>query len=346
MKILYAIQGTGNGHISRACNIIPELKKHGHVDVLISGIESSLSLPFSVTYSLYGLSFIFGSKGNVDILSTIKKMKLKQLFHNIQHIPVEKYDIVINDFEPVTAWACKIKKIPCISVSHQAAVIHPKAPRPKRTDVFGNLILRYYAPAKIRYGIHFIPYDSTIFSPVIRNEIRQTNISNNGHYTVYLPSYNDSYLCSVFSQLPQVTWHIFSKHSKKIQQHGNVTIHPISHEKFITSLCSCEGIICGAGFETPAEALFLRKKLLVIPMKNQYEQLCNAQALKELDVPVLYSLKNKHIPIIETWTKTSQNICIDIPENTSHIIQTIVSEYNTTQSKIPLYPDNSILSSI
>jgi hypothetical protein len=35
-------------------------------------------------------------------------------------------------------------------------------------------------------------------------------------------------------------------------------------------------------FETPAEALFLGKKLLVIPMTGQYEQECNAAALAAL----------------------------------------------------------------
>jgi UDP:flavonoid glycosyltransferase YjiC (YdhE family) len=32
MKILYAIQGTGNGHIARAFDVIPHLKRHGEVD--------------------------------------------------------------------------------------------------------------------------------------------------------------------------------------------------------------------------------------------------------------------------------------------------------------------------
>ena len=40
MKILYGIQGTGNGHLSRAEEIVPILKKMAHVDVLISGNQS------------------------------------------------------------------------------------------------------------------------------------------------------------------------------------------------------------------------------------------------------------------------------------------------------------------
>lgn len=53
--------------------------------------------------------------------------------------------------------------------------------------------------------------------------------------------------------------------------------------------------MCGAGFETPEEALFLGKKLMVIPIKGQYEQQCNVAALKEMGVPVIKSLKTKHV---------------------------------------------------
>ena len=50
LKILYAVQGTGNGHVTRAIEFIPCFKKHGEVDVLVSGIQSDIELPFKVTY--------------------------------------------------------------------------------------------------------------------------------------------------------------------------------------------------------------------------------------------------------------------------------------------------------
>ena len=53
---------------------------------------------------------------------------------------------------------------------------------------------------------------------------------------------------------------------------------------FNQSLIHCTGIITGGGFETPAEALHLGKKLMAIPIRGQYEQQCNAAALKEMGV--------------------------------------------------------------
>ena len=46
MKILYGIQLTGNGHISRSTIIINKLKSLGHqVDIITSGSGSNLLLP-------------------------------------------------------------------------------------------------------------------------------------------------------------------------------------------------------------------------------------------------------------------------------------------------------------
>ena len=44
MRILYAIQGTGNGHLTRAKEIIPILQQKGTLDILVSGNENNLDL--------------------------------------------------------------------------------------------------------------------------------------------------------------------------------------------------------------------------------------------------------------------------------------------------------------
>ena len=47
MKVLYAVQATGNGHISRAQVLVPILKKFAHVDVLVSGTSADLNTRIS-----------------------------------------------------------------------------------------------------------------------------------------------------------------------------------------------------------------------------------------------------------------------------------------------------------
>ncbi|HBL78313.1 MAG: glycosyl transferase [Bacteroidetes bacterium GWF2_42_66] len=326
MKILYAIQGTGNGHVARATEIVPLLKKMTDTDVLISGIQSDLGLPFEVNYCFYGLSFIFGKRGGVDIAQTIRKSNFGRLLVDIRSVPVEKYDLVINDFEPVSAWACKIKRKPCIGLSHQNAVLHPGVPKPLKRDRFGEFILKNYAPVSEKYGFHFQPVGEHIFTPVIRRRIRNSKVGNKGHFTVYLPAYSDEEIIRVLGAVKDVQWEVFSKHAKGTYGYGNVYIQKVSIEEFGKSFLSCDGILCTAGFETPAEALYLGKKLCVIPMKNQYEQLCNAAFLASMGIKVLPSLSGNEAKI-EEWAKTSEYLHINYPDQTEAILKNILEQY-------------------
>ncbi len=335
MKILYAIQGTGNGHLSRARDIVPILQKKGEVDILVSGIQADVSLPFPIKYQLKGLSFVFGKKGGVDIVSTYLKMDTRELLKDIEKIPIEEYDLIINDFEPVTAWACKQKGLPCISLSHQCAVLSKNAPKPKKKDPLGRTVLKYYAPTTSQYGFHFSNFDKNIFTPVIRQEIRELKPTNNRHYTVYLPAYDDARLLENLKNFKTIQWEVFSKHNKKIIVEDNVIIRPISNEAFIKSMATCAGVLCGAGFETPAEALFLKKKLLVIPMKTQYEQQCNAAALKVMGVPVIKSLKKKHHAVIKDWIEYGKIIPVDYPDITEQIINTLITSHYRKKIYVP-----------
>lgn len=335
MKILYAIQGTGNGHISRARDIIPVLLKLGELDILVSGTESEVELPYSIKYTFKGLSFVFGNKGGIDLLATYKKGKLKRLFEEVKNLPVEDYDLVINDFEPVSAWACRLKNLPCIGLSHQAAVINKKAPRPKKTDIVGMAILKRYAPVTEKYGFHFQEYDKDVFTPVIRSQVRQAEPKNNGHFTVYLPAYSDDRIMRMLELFPDKEWHVFSKKTQKQYTERNIHFYPVNNDAFIESMVNCEGILCGAGFETPAEALFLRKKLMVIPMKGQYEQQCNAAALKGMGVPVIKSLKEKHSEKIKNWIYSNRVISVEYPDNTEQIIAGIISARNVAHETQP-----------
>ena len=324
MKILFAIQGTGNGHLSRARDVYPELAKYGDIDVLISGIQADVDFPYPVKYKCYGMSFIFGKMGGVDMWLTARKLRLAQLITDIRQLPVQDYDLVINDFEPVSAWACKLKKVPCISLSHQCAVLHELAPKPAEHDWKGATVLKYYAPVTAAYGFHFKSFANNIYTPVIRQEIRDITPTNEGHYTVYLPAYDDATLVTHLSQFTEVQWQVFSKHNKQAFTHNNVSIQPIDNTAFIRSMAHSEGVLCGAGFEGPAEALYLGKKVMVVPMLAQYEQQCNAAAIATLGVPVIPQLSAKYYAPIRQWLTTPQAITVHYPDHLSGIVKHII----------------------
>lgn len=321
MKLLYAIQGTGNGHVARALDVVPILKEYGELDIFLSGAQAEIKLPFPIAYTSKGLSFFFGKSGGIDFYKTFKQNSSKEVLREIKKFPAEKYDLIINDFEPISAWSARRKKIPCVALSHQSALLSKKVPHPKHFDPVGEWILNNYAPADASVGFHFARYDNTIYTPVIRKAIREANVTKGEHYTVYLPAYDDRKLVPLLARIPHVRWHIFSKHARKPYHIGRLSVYPVNNEEFVASVVSSRGVLCGAGFETPAEVLFLGKKLMVVPMKRQYEQHYNAAALRERGVSVLKNVKRKRLPEIQSWIESSKKNEIDYPDCTREAIE-------------------------
>ena len=326
MKILYAIQGTGNGHLTRALDVIPELLKKGNLDILVSGSQVDLGLPYPVKYRLPGISFIFGKSGGIDFYRTYAKLNTKGFYNGVRELPVKDYDLVISDFEPVSAWACMRAGKPCVGLSNQVAALHANVPKPERVDRIGKFILQRYSPTSSQYGFHFSKFDSTIFTPIIRRQVRELEVTDLGHYTVYLPAYEDGKLVNKLAQFEDVSWQVFSKHNRRAFSFGNVSVEPIDSEAFLRSMATSAGVLCAAGFGTPSEVLFLQKKLLVIPMKNQFEQACNAAALSHLGVPVMKSLKKKHFPVLRAWIDSGSPLQVNYPDETTSIVERIITE--------------------
>jgi hypothetical protein len=70
----------------------------------------------------------------------------------------------------------------------------------------------------------------------------------------------------------------------------------------------------------------MKKKVLVIPMKQQYEQHCNAAGAADLGIPVIKSLKKKHIHKVETWLNNQQRIEVDFKDDTNSIIDLVLQK--------------------
>ncbi len=334
MRILFAIQGTGNGHLTRARDVYPELCRHAGVDVLISGIQADVEPPFPVKYRLHGASFIFGKKGGISYSATLRMSRPARLLKDVFSLPVRDYDLVVNDFEPVSAWAAKLRRVPCVSLSHQWAVLHPKAPLPDHTDRLGRLVLRRYAPVDGGFGFHFKAFAPGIFTPVIRREVRALRPVDGGHYTVYLPAYDDEALARELSRFRGVRWEVFSKHNKGARTEGAISFRPITNDAFLQSMASASGVLCGAGFEGPAEALYLGKKLLVVPMHGQFEQHCNAAALAGMGVPVVKHLGPKSYDAIWHWIGAGTPIPVHYPDQTGLVVDRLVREWKMSKAAV------------
>jgi uncharacterized protein (TIGR00661 family) len=142
-----------------------------------------------------------------------------------------------------------------------------------------------------------------------------------------LPAYSDETIVKNLSQFPEVKWHVFSKHNKQPFTTGNVSVMKIDNRAFIESMASGAGVLCGAGFEGPAEAMYLGKKVLVIPMLVQYEQHCNAAGAAAMGATVINTLEEKFHPVIKEWLMNGKPINVDYPDITADIIELIMQRH-------------------
>jgi uncharacterized protein (TIGR00661 family) len=326
VKIFYAVQATGNGHIARAIELLPYLKEYGTVDVFLSGNNSSLNVDLPVHFKSKGISLHYTKTGGLDYVKMLKGFSARSVWKEAKALPVENYDCVLIDFESIASLSCRLKKIPCIGFGHQAAFQSLLSPRPKIKSLTGEWILKYYSPAAVYIGLHFIAYDSFIANPVIKKEILKAQPQNEKYITVYLPQYNDEILLHHFALLPGARFQVFSKKATSVSIKNNITVFPVNNTLFNQSIINCEGVITGAGFETPAEILYLQKKLMCIPIKGQYEQKCNAEALKGFNVTIKEDIDKNFSEEIIKWLTQPNPKPIELKHSTEAIVAMVMKQ--------------------
>ena len=328
MKILYALSGTGNGHVSRAREIIPHLQRHGELEIAVTGGQNEVALPVPVDTFFPGPAFAFGSTGTIDLRRSLRELKLIRTYRQARRFDPSKYDLIVNDFDPVTAWTARARGFGArvVAFGHQASFLSRRVPRPAHKSIPVEYMFQHYAPASRYVGLHFASYDSGIHPPIIRAEVRALRPRNEGHYTVYLPAYGEDLLVGVLSQFNAVPWKVFSKSCRKRYEIGSITVQPIRNEDYLQALESCNGLLTGGGFEAPAEALFLGKKVFMVPMRRHYEQACNAAAAaRTFGIPIASDLRGPWARrALGEWLAAADRPAVNFPDDTGAIVQEVV----------------------
>jgi uncharacterized protein (TIGR00661 family) len=325
MKIFYAIQGTGNGHISRAVQLYPYLKKYGEVDFFLSGSNAQLNVDIPIKFKSKGVSLFYKPTGGLDYKKISKSLSFKVL-QEAKDLPLDNYDLIINDFEFITSLSCSLKKKKSIQFGHQASFQSKLTPRAKVFSPIGNLVLEKMVKSTDYMGLHFSSYDKNIYNPIIKDEIIQANPIDEGHITVYLPQYAIPFLTPFLHQQKGTHFEVFTKEVTQITNSKNVTFFPIHNQVFTSSLIRCHGIITAGGFETPAEAMYLNKKIISIPILHHYEQACNAEAMRAMGVMVLKKLDNEFSKQFTTWLNETNKIQFQLTHHTKSIVEDLISK--------------------
>lgn len=319
MKILYGIQSTGNGHISRSTKIIHRLIKSGcQVDILLSGNNYQIILPFPVKYHMRGFTLYYDRNSKTDYLKTLTNLNFFQFLKDIK-LDLREYDKIISDFEPITAWASKFSERECIGISNQYSFLSEKTPRPEKKSLIGEIILNKMAPVSKPIGLHFEKYDDFIYTPIIKETMIMLEKSDRGYYLVYLPTYNIDTLIKTLLKHDKTKFELYHPNANNIK-FKNINMNQIHKDRFDESLRHSHGVITAAGFQTTSESLFLGKKLFCIPIEGQYEQQCNAISLKKLGVQVGSLTEG-----LTNFILTEKSIKLNWKDSTDDIINIILS---------------------
>lgn len=325
MNILYAVQGTGNGHISRAIQLYPFLKNYGNVDFFISGSNTDLKTDLPVIGRSKGISLFYKATGGLDYLKILKSFSFS-IFMDAYKLPVNNYDLVINDFDFVTSLACLFRKKKSVQFGHQASFQSNKTPRSKSNNIIGEFILKNFVKSTHYLGLHFKAYDVHVYNPIIKQEIIEAIPTDEGHISVYLPHYSIAYLEPYFLAQSKYHFEVFSAEVTSIRNYKNIIYFPISNSGFTKSMIRSHAVITGGGFETPAEAMYMNKKVLSIPIAKHYEQLSNAAALTELGVKVILQIDQNFHPIFTEWINHTAPVKLELTHSTKEIVDQLIKQ--------------------
>ena len=328
MKILYAIQTTGYGHITRAKEIISILNKRVEVDVVFSGPKNKLlNIDNKVINHYKGLTLFYSKKGQINWIQTFFKNNFIRAIIDIIQCNTNAYDLIINDFEPITAWSCYLKNRRCVALSNQYAMLSDKKFSNSTKNKFTLLFLKYFAPTKKGYGFHLIKRKKNIFQPIVRRELMKTKVAVKDYYLVYLPNYSIEKLTQVFSHFESYNWVIFSPLVENSSALNNIRLEEINEKKFNKTLLSSKGVICSSGFSTLSEVLYLNKPLLTIPITYHFEQIYNASIIKQLGGTVLNELNLKNTKTVQNWLDNLTPLGVRNSTDSHEIVDRVLIDY-------------------
>lgn len=315
MKILYGVQATGNGHISRARALAPLLNKLG-VDVtyLFSGREPKDFFDMEIfgDYKVKtGLTFQ-SNNGSLNLFDTLRKAQLAQFVKDVTSLDLSEYDLLVSDFEPIVSWAAKVNKRECIGIGHQYAFLFDI---PRHRSLFGAFLFKWFAPASKQVGLHWSPFNYPILPPIVMKHAATETVDPK-KVLVYLPFESSTVMIDT---LRAVKEYEFLMHCKDIKpgQYDNVTVYPFGLELFQKNLHQCQSVLCNAGFELNSEALKLGRRILVKPLHGQVEQHSNAIALDVLGLAQTTNVLTAEV--IHSWLETLKPIQIDYPDTASYL---------------------------
>src|SRR3989344_3302179 len=299
-KILYGIAGIGLGHTYRQLPIIEYLaKKYLLVIFAYDKSYEFYSSHFKNRKSVYvdgldGLNFKATLNHPYNKDKDFLKINLAVIDRTYHRIG--KPDLVITDYEPISASYSYIFKTPLITIDQQSKYLYGRFPMVLKDQSFKDEVERlnlFFPKANKRIACSFFRVykkengqDVTVYSPIIRKDIIKLKRKPSKKQTIlfYISSQKDfvqSYKSIIdILNSQDASFYIFMKDSSKLKKFSSekISFYDYGDHDFYKILRRCNGIISTAGHNLISEAMYLRIPVYAIPL-SIYEQHMNAQII-------------------------------------------------------------------
>lgn len=298
-RILYAVNGDGLGHATRAHSVAGALLERGHEVRFLASLKSAAYLdgvfPGRVDRT-FGLCLHY-HQGKTHAYRTVVenirracsewsegKSVIKRAFRTF------KPNLLVTDFEPLTAHYARRFHVPFVSVDNQHLITHcdydqPAATLRDRMNAYMTVRLyyggarRYLIPTFIRAPIRFQPAE--LVDPILRPCVYDLPTERGGFLLAYKGAggENDAMRATLeaYDRMP-IRAYGFGIGGRR----GSVEFKPNAVDEFLGDLATCEGVIASAGHSLACEALHLEKPMLMVPVGQQYEQAVNAYHVEKI----------------------------------------------------------------
>jgi len=298
-RIVYGVAGEGFGHSSRSHLIGQHLIEAGHEVLFVASRKSLAYLRTAFgpnVHEIAGLCLAYRNRrlspaGTIaaNLIGLFRQRRANRILYRDVLTPFEP-DLVISDFEPFSAWWALRHGIPFISIDHQHVLSlfqTDRAAGPWTSRLSAEAVTRcHYVGAAAYIVLNFFAAptkhtNAVLAPPVVRPQVMQTNPECGDHLVVYTT--DASWKPTLLKTLAHFPKHTFFIYGLNESRHiGNCVLKKTSTTAFLRDLADCRGVIATAGFSLLSECLYLRKRMLVLPIEGQYEQMVNAHYLQKL----------------------------------------------------------------
>lgn len=313
-RIIYGVCGEGSGHAVRSREVLRSLRARNHeLHVVTFGrAYDFLKDEFPCT-EIAGIRFAY-ERNAIRYLATLWKnvyttptfiegarerlpkpvreaLPIELGTRNIENIlkvcQTFQPDTFISDFEAFTAMAAARLERPLISVDNIHRLVFQVEHVPLRYRhhwVALKGIIALFAPKANHYFVttlrpEYARGEEVSYVPaIVRPEILSAAPIEGNHVLVY-NSFADERLPTLLSQTSE-QYIVYGYNREGCQ--GNMDFRLFDEKRFLEDLRTCKALMGTGGFTLLSESLILKKPYLVLPLKNQFEQVENALEIERL----------------------------------------------------------------